>query len=568
MNTTFPDPFFHRDNLTYTQAEPTAGTHTFTVPDMDSEDEENLAATVKYASVFFMSMLILITFHGNVWVIAAIFIKPHLRGAVANIFTLNLCCVDLLASTVSMPLSVITFAGGSQALSGQACQTSAFIGSLAMLASTLNLSVISCERLYSIALPMHQAGHACPALYLLLVVLLWSLSALLAAMPWIKFNSYSYSSSRRMCSLTWHSDNQADRAIAITFFVISYIIPMFVLITMYSGIFRVAKKAACGVVPQQNTAITAVIRHMTRDQTSVSATDPQLRVRRVTSNGEHTLRTMPSICIWGATPSASAGDESNSPRAHQTPNAVYDDEDSGIRMDSNNSLSMRKATPGGEKFAQRQVDAHHSSSKTVLAAGPSQPEGASTVAPADAPHVHTLSTGVNTIGNTTSPTNTFLSTALSQASGVGNKVKPSHMKAFKTLLVIVLTHLILWCPYFACNLYELVYQVQLPLALNTAVTWLSCISYAVNPCLYGCLNRGIREELVRHLNMIQDMCCCFFHQVNVADNKSSLRCGCQRPCKPRLQEESDGGDMAEDSHADRGEESFFQFLQRTYTEDN
>ena len=84
-----------------------------------TQDGDELPGVTAHASLVLLSLLILVTFHGNVWVVLAILMRPHLRGAMANIFILNLCCVDLLASTISMPLSLVTFVGGQHALSYQ-----------------------------------------------------------------------------------------------------------------------------------------------------------------------------------------------------------------------------------------------------------------------------------------------------------------------------------------------------------------------------------------------------------------------------------------------------------------
>ena len=83
------------------------------------QDGDQLPAMTTIVSVVLLSLLIVITFLGNIWVALVILTRPHLRGALANIFTVSLCCVDLLASTVTMPLSLVTLAGGQHVLSDQ-----------------------------------------------------------------------------------------------------------------------------------------------------------------------------------------------------------------------------------------------------------------------------------------------------------------------------------------------------------------------------------------------------------------------------------------------------------------
>ncbi|GFR82923.1 dopamine receptor 4, partial [Elysia marginata] len=85
----------------------------------DGSHHDELPVIARSVSVAALSVLILLSFHGNMWVVLAILLRPHLRGAMANIFTVSLCCVDLLASTVSMPLSLLTLAAGPRAISEQ-----------------------------------------------------------------------------------------------------------------------------------------------------------------------------------------------------------------------------------------------------------------------------------------------------------------------------------------------------------------------------------------------------------------------------------------------------------------
>ncbi|XP_008317939.1 probable G-protein coupled receptor [Cynoglossus semilaevis] len=71
-------------------------------------------------------------------------------------------------------------------------------------------------------------------------------------------------------------------------------------------------------------------------------------------------------------------------------------------------------------------------------------------------------------------------------------------KAALTLVVIVGQFLICWLPYFVFHLHlTLQAQTSVRRDLEQAVTWLAYSSFAVNPFLYGLLNRQIREELCK-----------------------------------------------------------------------
>lgn len=67
-------------------------------------------------AVFMMALLIFLSFHGNLWIVLVILMTPQLRASMANIFVINLCCVDLVASVTAMPMSAMTFVLGADGL--------------------------------------------------------------------------------------------------------------------------------------------------------------------------------------------------------------------------------------------------------------------------------------------------------------------------------------------------------------------------------------------------------------------------------------------------------------------
>lgn len=73
----------------------------------------------------------------------------------------------------------------------------------------------------------------------------------------------------------------------------------------------------------------------------------------------------------------------------------------------------------------------------------------------------------------------------------------SHWKAIRTLLIIILTFFVLWAPYFVLLFYEAAgHSVDLLHPVHIVTTWLAYTSHAVNPLVYGLLNRNIREALL------------------------------------------------------------------------
>ena len=375
----------------------------------------------------------------------------------------------------------------------------------------------------------------------------------------------SYSPSKRMCSLTWHSSAPQDEALAIVLLVISFVIPTLVLISVYTGVFRVAKRAACGVAPQQIATIASfATRAAAVEPSSISATDNVTRVQQ----GGSLFPMKPLINVQQATPSCSTGNVIHAARACPSPSNNYENEDSGIKTNSYPSISEGKHRKG---ISNRQKKGYNP--KTLECDFPCgcRPNLHPRISPLNEEarqeaRVQALQCHGKTHSRCAlSCTQSW--TASNSPSAACYKVRPSHVKAFKTLLVIVFTHFFLWCPFFVCQLYELSQHRMLSLSLDAAVTWLSFLSYAVNPCLYGCLNRGIRGELVRQLSHVQYLCCCYLFSTDDHQGRSSVRCGWRVPCKPRAAETSSECGNTGDQPGAAGAESFLQFLQRTRAED-
>ena len=133
----------------------------------------------------------------------------------------------------------------------------------------------------------------------------------------------------------------------------------------------------------------------------------------------------------------------------------------------------------------------------------------------------------STDGSPSATDNTASAPTISTARKLGG-----HWKAVKTLLLIMTIFIALWGPFFVVNLIG-VFREELPheAVVELVVGWLGFSSYAINPFIYGWLNRSVREALS-----------CLIEQVKTSLFASS------------------------DTEPDwSGSEDFFQFLERTST---
>ncbi|XP_046334744.1 probable G-protein coupled receptor [Haliotis rufescens] len=200
-------------------------------------------------SVTAMCIVNIVAFVGNLSNLIVILKCAHLRHTLTNLFVLNLCSVDLLASILVLPVSIATFIKGGWPLDTTACTITGFINSLLTFSSITNLCTISIERYYSIRLPMHHAANMTLCRTLLVIVFIWTESVVFAALPLLGLSSYEYRDHKKHCSFTWRDGNYSRAYIFVIGFW-CFLLPGVILLFMYYGIFKVARLAATQVHPQ------------------------------------------------------------------------------------------------------------------------------------------------------------------------------------------------------------------------------------------------------------------------------------------------------------------------------
>ncbi|XP_057375058.1 probable G-protein coupled receptor [Daphnia carinata] len=117
-------------------------------------------------------------------------------------------------------------------------------------------------------------------------------------------------------------------------------------------------------------------------------------------------------------------------------------------------------------------------------------------------------------------------------------------KAIRTLILTTGTYIVLWSPYWLLKMVVVIQHEDLCDALLwgvtndgwMVVTWLMYVSISINPLLYGLLNRAIRLEIKRKLQMTRRLWSCNCGTTEPANNEDA------RVCEP---------------------ENFWEFLERT-----
>ncbi|XP_062380858.1 D(1) dopamine receptor [Sardina pilchardus] len=243
----------------------------------------------------FLSLLILSTLLGNTLVCAAVTKFRHLRSKVTNFFVISLAVSDLLVAVLVMPWKAVTEIAGFWPF-GAFCDVWVAFDIMCSTASILNLCVISVDRYWAISSPFRYERKMTPRVAFIMISAAWTLSVLISFIP---------------VQLNWHKaaqplagvncDSSLNRTYAISSSLISFYIPVAVMIATYTQIYRIAQKQIRRISALERAAESAKNRHnsMGGNSTAESESSLKLSFKRETK----VLKTLSIImgvfvCCW------------------------------------------------------------------------------------------------------------------------------------------------------------------------------------------------------------------------------------------------------------------------------
>uniref|UniRef100_A0A8B9JUC3 G-protein coupled receptors family 1 profile domain-containing protein n=1 Tax=Astyanax mexicanus TaxID=7994 RepID=A0A8B9JUC3_ASTMX len=176
---------------------------------------------------FVLFLLIVSTLLGNTLVCAAVVKFRHLRSKVTNFFVVSLAVSDLFVAVLVMPWEAMSAVAGTW-LFGRFCAVWIAFDIMCSTASILNLCMISVDRYWAIASPFRYERRMTHRVAFAMIGVAWTLSVLISFIP------------RRKDA---HTDCKANlnRTYAISSSLISFYIPVLIMIATYTRIFRIAQ---------------------------------------------------------------------------------------------------------------------------------------------------------------------------------------------------------------------------------------------------------------------------------------------------------------------------------------
>ncbi|XP_029949189.1 D(1) dopamine receptor-like [Salarias fasciatus] len=195
-----------------------------------------------------LALLIVWTLLGNLTVCAAVCRYRHLRAKVTNIFIVSLALSDLLVAVLVMPWKAVAEVAGFWPF-GDFCKTWLACDIMCSTASILNLCVISVDRYWAISSPFSYERSMDKKVASVMIGVTWTVSVVISFVP-VQLNWHRVELGHpardegfapRGQSADGSCDSSLSRTYAISSSLISFYIPVAIMVVTYTRIYRIAR---------------------------------------------------------------------------------------------------------------------------------------------------------------------------------------------------------------------------------------------------------------------------------------------------------------------------------------